>query len=167
MSEFIKHAQTLTLEQWRYEIHDRLFKDIQAKIDSFPQREPMLSLVKLLCLDTEGLYPFHSNWIIHNVSLSEKFCSFPITVYFWGSTEKYKSGRPDITGVQPVLTDNEIETYMIGVEAVLRINDDAQMSSEIVEAFTDPDGFDIDWEKVYGVSANCDGPNGWLLSVMD
>jgi len=119
----------------------------------------MLSLVKFLCLDTEGPYPFHSNWIIHNVSLSEKFCSFPITVYFWGATEPYKSGRSNITGVQPVLTDNETETYLIGVEAVLRINDDAQMSSEIVQAFTfDQDRWDIDWENP---------DDSWLLAVAD
>ena len=158
---FIKHAQTLTCEQWRYEIHDRLFKDIQAEIDSFPQREPMLSLVKHLSLDTEGPCPFHSNWIIHNVSLSEKFCSFPITVYFWGNTEPYKSGRSDITGVQPVMSDSDgTETYLIGVEAVIQINDDAQMSSKIVETFTeiiDPDRWGVDWEN----------PDGWLYALTD
>ncbi len=66
-----------------------------------------------------------------------------------------------------MLTDDETETYMIEVEAVLYINDDAQMSSKIVEVFTDPCGYEIDWEKVYGVHADCNGPNGWLMSLME
>src|SRR6266478_1577748 len=91
MPGFIKHAQTLTLEQWRDEISLR-FQDTELEINSFPQREPMLSLVKFLCLDTESSYPFHANWIIHSVSLSEKFCSFPITCLFLGLHRKIQIG---------------------------------------------------------------------------
>jgi hypothetical protein len=166
MSGFIKRAQTLTLLEWREEIYNgttcygRIFDAFLREIDSFPQREPMLSLVKRLCLDTKGPYPFHSNWIIPNVTVSEHLCSFPTNVYFWGETTPFKAGRSHITGVHPLFEasgDQEREMYVIGVEAILRINDDAQMSSEIVETFTetDPDRWRIDW----------DNPDGWLFSM--
>jgi hypothetical protein len=165
MTNYIKHAQSLTREQWRNEIwisdgdgppEGPLWKDILREIDSFPRREPMISLVKNLNLDTE--YGFNASWIIHSVNVSEDFCSFPMTAYFTGSTEQYKTGRSHITGVEPIMDDEEEEReiYVIGVEAILHINDNAQMSSELVEAFTetDPDRWTIDWEN----------PDGWLFA---
>ena len=88
------------------------------------------------------------------IAVSEDFCSFPTTVYFYGWAEPYQAGRANIIGVEPfevcrdVFSDGiDRDTYFIRVEAVLRINDDAQMSSEIVEACADPYSIDLEVEE--------------------
>jgi len=54
MTNYIKHAKTLTLDQWRGEIcsgaegEGPLWNDIVREMDSFPQRDPMRSLVEPL-----------------------------------------------------------------------------------------------------------------------
>ena len=66
----------------------------------------------------------------------------------------HQAGRANIIGVEPfevcrdVFSDGiDRDTYFIRVEAVLRINDDAQMSSEIVEACADPYSIDLEVEE--------------------
>jgi hypothetical protein len=160
MTNYIKHAKTLTLDQWRGEIcsgaegEGPLWNDIVREMDSFPQRDPMRSLVEQLCLESDSESICRVSCMIHGVAVSEDFCSFPTTVYFYGWTEPYQAGRANIIGAEPfevcrdVFSDGiDRDTYFIRVEAVLRINDDAQMSSEIVEACADPYSIDLEVEE--------------------
>jgi hypothetical protein len=156
MAGFIKNAKSLTLDQWRAEIwvsdksaqrEGPLWKDIIQEITSFPRREPVRSFVASLGLDEYGIEaPFDPDWIIHNVIISDHLCSFPITIYFFGTTKVYRTGMEEIVCVvetpkgRLILDDADAHLCVVGVEAVLHINDNATMSSEIVEVFTGTDG---------------------------
>jgi hypothetical protein len=111
------------------------------------------AIVDLLSLNTDGEYPFHSNWKIYGVSITALVARLFLTAIFWGSTEPFMQGRGTIIGVEPVLDASQdgCDTFMIGAEAVLRINDGAEVSSEILDAWTDSDKMPEDW------SYDCDG----------
>jgi hypothetical protein len=170
MSGFIKHAQSLTLDQWRKEfwISDSdgphkgpLWNGFMREIRSFAQREVVRSFAKRHCLDAEiGLLTFSPTWIIHCVSVSKHFCSFPLSAYFFGSTETHRTGLEEILAViitpkgQLILDDADQHLRVVGVEAAVQINDDAQMSSQIIEVFiqsdADSDRAQIDWQTSEG-----------------
>jgi hypothetical protein len=83
-------------------------------------------VVERLSLETDGEYPFHPNWKIYGVSIAAEFCSFYLTALYWGA----RWGAPE-----PVMTIDMNgwetygrETYLLGVEAILHINQPAEMS---------------------------------------
>ena len=144
------YALSLTKDQWTDEISERFFNDVAHEISSFPFREPTRAIVDLLSLDTD--HPFHSNWKIHGVSIRDEARLF-LTAVFWGVTKPFMDGREAITGVEPILDCRRdgFDTFMIGTEAVLRINNEAEVSSEILDAWTDSDKMPEDW------SYDCEG----------
>ena len=86
----------------------------------------MSEVVERLSLETDGEYPFHPNWKIYGVSIAAEFCSFYLTALYWGA----RWGAPE-----PVMTIDMNgwetygrETYLLGVEAILHINQPAEMS---------------------------------------
>jgi hypothetical protein len=147
------YALSLTKDQWTDEISERFFNDIAREIASFPFREPARAIVDLLSLDTDGKRPFHSNWKIYSVSITADVARLFLTAIFWGSTKPFMQGRGIIIGVEPVLDGSQdgFDTFMIGAEAVLRINNSGEVSSDLLEAWTDPDNMPQDW------SYDCDG----------
>jgi hypothetical protein len=70
-----------------------------------------------------------------------------LTAVFWGITKPFMDGREAITGVETILDCRRdgFDTFMIGTEAVIRINNEAEVSSEILDAWTDSDKMPEDW----------------------
>ena len=60
MTNYIKHAKTLTLDQWRAEIWGNdplggpMFKAFEREVNSFRHRDPMRSLLERLYVESEG-----------------------------------------------------------------------------------------------------------------
>jgi hypothetical protein len=147
----ITYALSLAKDQWTDEISERFFNDIAQEIASFPFREPARAIVDLLSLDTDE--SFHSNWKIYGVSIVGDVARLFLTAIFWGSTKPFMHGRGAIIGVEPVLDGSKdgFDTFMIGTEAVVRFDNSGEVSSENLEAWTDPENMPQDW------SYDCDG----------
>ena len=73
----------------------------------------------------------HSNWKIYNVSISGEISSFFVTAYFWQVAPPWQ----DI-GVEPILPGDDVP---ITVQAVLRIDNEGRVSSEVIDVSLDPD----------------------------
>jgi len=57
-----------------------------------------------------------------------------VTAYFWQIAPPWQ----DI-GVEPVLTGYDENTFSITVQAVLRIDNEGRLSSEVIDVSLDPD----------------------------
>jgi hypothetical protein len=127
------YARSLTKDQWTRELERRFFNDIRREITSLAVREPVR-----LALEQHSLEPLgdneHSNWKIHNVSISGEISSFSVTAYFWQIAPPWQ----DI-GVEPVLPGHDENTFSITVQAVLRIDNEGRLSSEVIDVSLDPD----------------------------
>ena len=73
----------------------------------------------------------HSNWKIYNVSISEEISSLFVIAYFWQVAPPWQ----DI-GVEPILPGDDVP---ITVQAVLRIDNEGRVSSEVIDVSLDPD----------------------------
>jgi len=124
------YARSLTKDQWTGELDRRFFDDIRREITSLAVREPVR-----LALQQHSLEPFgdneHSNWKIYNVSISEEISSLFVTAYFWQIAPPWQ----DI-GVESILPGDDVP---ITVQAVLRIDNEGRVSSEVIDVSLDPD----------------------------
>jgi hypothetical protein len=127
------YARSLTKNQWTDELGKRFMDDICREITSLAVREPVR-----LALQQHSLEPFgdneHSNWKIYNVSISGEISSFFVTAYFWQVAPSWQ----DI-GVEPISPGRDENTFSITVQAVLRIDNDGRLSSEVIDVSLDPD----------------------------
>jgi hypothetical protein len=124
------YARSLTKDQWTRELERRFFYDIRREITSLAVREPVR-----LALEQHSLEPLgdneHSNWKIHNVSISGEISSFSVTAYFWQIAPPWQG-----IGVKPFLPGDDVS---ITVQAVLRIDNEGRLSSEVIDVSLDPD----------------------------
>ena len=124
------YARSLTKDQWTGELDRRFFDDIRREITSLAVREPVR-----LALQQHSLEPFgdneHSNWKIYNVSISEEISSLFVTAYFWQIAPPWQ----DI-GEESILPGDDVP---ITVQAVLRIDNEGRVSSEVIDVSLDPD----------------------------
>jgi hypothetical protein len=124
------YARSLTKDQWTGELDRRFFDDIRREITSLAVREPVR-----LALQQHSLEPFgdneHSNWKIYNVSISEEISSLFVTAYFWQIAPPWQ----DI-GEESILPGDDVP---ITVQAVLRIDNEGRLSSEVIDVSLDPD----------------------------
>jgi len=153
MSGYIEYANQLTLDQWREEIWGNdllggpIFKAFEREVNSFRHRDPMRSLLERLYIESEGANADpYCRWITHGVSVSDA-CYFPTTIFFYFYTERY-AGHLAAETLPPLEHDDvreeledggDRETYLLRVEAVLLINNDGEISSEIVEICAETD----------------------------
>ena len=126
------YARSLTKDQWTGELDRRFFDDIRRELTSLAVREPVR-----LALQQHSLEPFgdneHSNWKIYNVSISEEISSLFVTAYFWQIAPP--PPWQDIA-VEPILSGDDVP---ITVQAVLRIDNEGRVSSEVIDVSLDPD----------------------------
>ena len=124
------YARSLTKDQWTGELDRRFFDDIRRELTSLAVREPVR-----LALQQHSLEPFgdneHSNWKIYNVSISEEISSLFVTAYFWQIAPPWQ----DI-GEESILPGDDVP---ITVQAVLRIDNEGRLSSEVIDVSLDPD----------------------------
>jgi hypothetical protein len=127
------YARSLTKDQWTGELERRFLNDICREINSLAARGPVC-----LALEQHSLEPLgdnvHSNWKIYNVSISGEISSLSVTAYFWQIAPPWQ----DI-GVEPVLPGYDENTFSITVQAVLRIDNEGRLSSEVIDVSLDPD----------------------------
>ena len=120
------YARSLTKDQWTDELWGRFFDDIRREITSFAVREPVR-----LALEQHSLEQLaeneHSNWKIYNVSVSGEISSFSVTAYFWQVAPPWQ----DI-GVKPILPGYDENTFLIAVRAVIRIDNEGRLSSDVI-----------------------------------
>ena len=124
------YARSLTKDQWTGELDRRFFDDIRREITSLAVREPVRLALERHSLEALG-DDEHSNWKIYNVSISGEISSFFVTAYFWQVAPPWQ----DI-GVKPFLPGDDV--YII-VWAVLRIDNEGRLSSEVIDVSLDPD----------------------------
>jgi len=135
------YARSLTKDQWTGELERRFFDDICREINSLAAREPVC-----LALEQHSLEPLgdneHSNWKIHNVSISGEISSLSVTAYFWQVAPSWQ----DI-GVEPISPGRDENTFSITVQAVLSIDNEGRVSSEVIDVSLDHDclGPDEEW----------------------
>ena len=127
------HARSLTKNQWTDELSMRFMDDICREITSLAVREPVRLALEQHSLEALGDNE-HSNWKIHNVSISGEISSFFVTVYFWQVAPPWQ----DI-GVEPISPGYDENTFSITVQAVLRIDNEGRVSSEVIDVSLDPD----------------------------
>ena len=124
------HARSLTKDQWTDELSTRFMDDIRREITSLAVRKPVS-----LALEQHSLEPLgdneHSNWKIYNVSISGEISSLSVTAYFWQVAPPWQD-----FGVGPFLPGDDVS---ITVWAVLRIDNEGRLSSEVIDVSLDPD----------------------------
>ena len=120
------YARSLTKDQWTGELDRRFFDDIRRELTSLAVREPVR-----LALQQHSLEPFgdneHSNWKIYNVFISEEISSLFVTAYFWQIAPPWQD---------TILPGDDVP---ITVQAVLRIDNEGRVSSEVIDVSLDPD----------------------------
>ena len=123
------YARSLTKDQWTGELERRFFDDIRREITSLAVRKPVC-----LALEQHSLEPLdhkeYSIWKIYNVSISGEISSLSVTAYFWQDAPPWE----DI-GVGPFLPGDDVS---ITVRAVLRIDNEGRLSSEVIDVSLDP-----------------------------
>jgi hypothetical protein len=124
------YARLLTKDQWTSELDRRFFDDIRREITSLAVREPVRLALEQHSLEALGDNE-HSNWKIYNVSISEEISSLFVIAYFWQVAPPWQ----DI-GVEPILPGDDVP---ITVQAVLRIDNEGSVSSEVIDVSLDPD----------------------------
>jgi hypothetical protein len=135
------YARSLTKDQWTDELSTRFMDDIRREITSLAAREPVR-----LALEQHSLEPLsdneYSNWKIYNVSISGEISSLSVIAYFWQVAPPWQ----DI-GVEPILPADDENTFSITVQAVLSIDNEGRVSSEVIDVSLDPDclGPDEEW----------------------
>jgi hypothetical protein len=134
------YARSLTKDQWVGIIETR-FLEINREIESFALAEPMRST-----LVRHSLEPFTENelceWNFHNVRVSGGISTLAVTAYFW-QTAYDPTGQIE---VEPIWPDEDERSYSITVQAVLHINNEGILSSEVVNVFRGPDALGTDEE---------------------
>jgi len=127
------YARSLTKDQWTGELDRRFFDDIRREITSLAVREPVRLVLQQHSLEALGDNE-HSNWKIYNVSISGEISSFFATASFWQIAPPWQ----DI-GVEPISPGYDENTFSITVQAVLRIDNEGRVSSEVIDVSLDPD----------------------------
>ena len=135
------YARSLTKDQWTGELERRFFDDICREITSLAVRKPVCLALEQHSLEALG-DDEHSNWKIYNVSISGEISSLFVTAYFWQVAPSWQ----DI-GVEPILPGDDENTFSIIVQAVLSIDNEGRVSSEVIDVSLDPDclGPDEEW----------------------
>ena len=135
------HARSLTKDQWTDELRTRFWKNILRKITSLAVREPVRLALEQHSLEALGDDEY-SNWKIYNVSISGEISSLSVIAYFWQVAPPWQ----DI-GVEPILPADDENTFSITVQAVLSIDNEGRVSSEVFDVSLDPDclGPDEEW----------------------
>ena len=124
------YARSLTKDQWTGELERRFFDDIRREITSLAVREPVRLALRQHSLEPLGDNE-HSLWKIYNVSISGEISLLFVTAYFWQVAPPWQ----DI-GVEPFLPGDDV---YITVWAVLRIDNEGRLSSEVIDVSLDPD----------------------------
>jgi hypothetical protein len=127
------YARSLTKDQWTGELESRFFDDIRREITSLAVRESVRLALEQHSLEALA-HNEHSNWKIYNVSISGEISSFFVTAYFWQVAPSWQ----DI-GVEPISPDRDENTFSITVQAVLRIDNEGRLSSEVIDVSLDPE----------------------------
>jgi hypothetical protein len=127
------YARSLTKDQWTGELERRFFDDIRREITSLAVREPVRLALRQHSLEPLGDNE-HSLWKIYNVSISGEISLLFVTAYFWQVAPPWQ----DI-GVEPILPGYDENTFSITVQAVLRIDNEGRLSSEVIDVSLDPE----------------------------
>ena len=135
------YARSLTKDQWTGELESRFFDDICREITSLAVRKPVCLALEQHSLEALGDDEY-SNWKIYNVSILGEISSFFVTAYFWQVAPSWQ----DI-GVEPILPADDENTFSIIVQAILSIDNEGRVSSEVIDVSLDPDslGPDEEW----------------------